>query len=182
MEQIETIFIKGMVCNRCIIALQQALKRKSIPVKSIELGKISVFKTADFSHTLLFTVISSLGFEVLVAKQLKLVESIKESAARYISAYENKLKLSELLSMELNMNYDQLSSIFSNQVGMTLERYILHQKIEKVKFLLTDTKASVTDISYRTNYSSVHHLSRQFKEITGHTPSQYREMNREKKI
>ncbi len=182
MEQIEIILVKGMVCNRCIIALRQAIEDKGMRVNSIELGKISVFKTADFSHSLLCTEISTLGFQILVKKQVKVVERIKESVERYVSSTENKLKFSKLLSGELNMNFDQLSGIFSNQEGMTLEHYIIHQKIEKVKRLLSSTETSVTDISYQANYSSVHHLSRQFKEIIGLNPSQYREIAQQKKI
>ncbi|PBQ30943.1 AraC family transcriptional regulator [Sphingobacteriaceae bacterium] len=181
MEQVETISVKGMVCSRCIITLKQAITDKGMRVASIELGKISVYKTADFSYCTLTTLISILGFEILLDKQVKIIERIKESVVRYVSSAENKQKFSEVLSDELNMNFDQLSGIFSSREGMTLEHYIIKQKIEKVKGLLTSTEDSVTDISYQVNYSSVQHLSRQFKEIIGVNPSRYRELAQQKR-
>lgn len=182
MEQLETILIKGMVCYRCIITLKQSIEEMGIPVKSAELGKISVYKTSNFSYCNLQTLISSLGFEILKEKQVKLVEQIKKCVEHYLSGPDNKRKFSEFLSNELNTNYDQLSSAFSERQGLTLEHYIILQKIEKVKRQLSETKTTVTEISFHTNYSSVHHLSRQFKEITGLNPSQYRVLSHQKKI
>lgn len=182
MEQLETILIKGMVCHRCIITLKERIESMGVNLESIELGKIRIYKNTELPYSKLYAAISSLGFEILKEKQVKLVENIKSHVEYYLSTSENKLKFSEFLSDKLNMNYDQLSGIFSEREGITLEHYIIHQKIEKVKRQLSDTEITVTEISFRNNYSSVHHLSHQFKEITGLNPSQYREVSHQKKI
>jgi AraC family transcriptional regulator len=176
MEQVETITVKGMVCCRCVLTIKQAFNQHGLQLKAIELGKLTVIVDGGYSYSLLCNILLSLGFEILVDKPTKTVEDIKSTVERYLAS-EKELRFSELVSRQLGMNYDQLSSVFSSREGITLEQYLIRKKIERVKHMLATTLFTLTDISYRNKYNSVHHLSRQFKEITGSNPTEYRKNN-----
>jgi AraC family transcriptional regulator len=175
MEQLTEILIKGMVCNRCITILRDALENKGVPVHGIVLGKIKILKKPGMSMDEIGSTIKCLGFEILVEKQVRMVEAVKElvrtalSTSRYTS-----ISFSQLIGEGVKTSYDTVSAVFSASEGMTLEHYIINQKIELVKSMLKETDLSLTEISYRANYSSVHYLSKQFKSVAGINPSEYR--------
>lgn len=170
-----TLMIKGMVCNRCITAVKNALEQKGIRVFYIALGKVEFVEIPGQPISEIRETINCLGFEILADKQEKIVENIKQLVNEVLSGNQfSSIKFSSLVSEKTRSNYDSVSSIFSAKEGVTLEHYIINQKIIRVKKLLEETDMSLSDISFQTNYSSVQHLSRQFKEKEGVNPSQYR--------
>jgi AraC family transcriptional regulator len=175
MDNTATITVKGMVCNRCILSIKAALEKIGVQVKDVHLGKVEVYKTPGINMTDVQDAITCLGFEILVDKREKIVDSVKKLVNDVLSLNQyTSIKFSTLISDYTNSNYDTVSSIFSAKEGITLEHYIINQKIERVKKLLLETNLSLTEISFQTNYSSVHHLSKQFKVKQGLNPSEFR--------
>jgi len=123
-----------------------------------------------------------LGFEILEDKKSMLVERIKNAIIELVSKDVNDLKitLSEYLSSKLQMEYKALSKLFSTQESQTIEQYYILQKIEKVKELLVYDELNLSEIAYKMNYSSVAHLSNQFKKVTGLSPSHFKEIKANK--
>ncbi|MGE9311115.1 helix-turn-helix domain-containing protein [Niabella sp. CJ426] len=178
-----TIFIKNMVCNRCIMVVQSELEKLGLKVVDIKLGEVSVENalTAE-EKSQLEKVLSSLGFEVIDDKKARIIEKIKNVIINLVHYQDNDIKtnLSEVLSRELHQDYNYLSHLFSEVEGTTIEKYFIAQKIEKVKELLVYDELSLSEIAFRLNYSSVAYLSNQFKKTTGLTPSYFKQI-REKK-
>jgi AraC family transcriptional regulator len=175
MDNTETISVRGMVCNRCILSIKEALDKIGVRVKDVHLGKVGVYKTAELNMTEVRDALTCLGFEILVDREAKLVETVKEIVRKSLNANQYaSFKFSAIISARTKKNYDTVSAVFSGREGITVEHYIINQKIERVKHLLATTDLSLTDISYLANYSSVHHLSKQFKEIEGTNASYYR--------
>jgi AraC-like DNA-binding protein len=180
-----TIHIKNMVCNRCIRVVNEELAELGFTIEDIELGEVTLKEEIDdqalerIRQTLVNT-----GFELIDDKKSRLINKIKTLIIEYIHHDREKpeyLNLSDLLSAELDYDYSYLSNLFSSVEGLSIERYLILQKIEKVKELLVYDELSLSEISYQLGYSSVQHLSRQFKEITGLTPSYYRKIGQKKR-
>ena len=175
MDEIATITVKGMVCSRCVDALRTALNKTGAKVREVYLGAVEVFRTPSFNAESVRETVACLGFELIVDRRERLVERVKElvnevlSESRYAS-----VRFSDLVSERTGSSYDTVSGIFSAKEGITIGHYIINRKIERVKRLLESTDRSLTDISYETSFSSVHHLSKQFKEKEGVNPTQYR--------
>jgi AraC family transcriptional regulator len=175
MAEVAEISIKGMVCNRCISTLKTALETKGALVQSISLGKITLLKSSISSIEVIEETLRCLGFEILVEKQTRLIATVKELVSTVLMTNRySSISFSGLISENVKMSYDTVSAIFSAAEGITLEHYIINQKIELVKKMLNETDLNLTEISYRTNYSSVHYLSKQFKAVAGLNPSEYR--------
>jgi AraC-like DNA-binding protein len=178
-----TIFIKNMVCNRCIMVVQSELEKLGLKVVDIKLGEVSVENelTAEQKNQL-EKKLSSFGFEVIDDKKARIIEKIKNVIINLVHYQDNDIKtnLSEVLSKELHQDYNYLSHLFSEVEGTTIEKYFIAQKIEKVKELLVYDELSLSEIAFRLNYSSVAYLSNQFKKTTGLTPSYFKQI-REKK-
>jgi AraC family transcriptional regulator len=174
------LYIKNMVCDRCIMVVRQQLEHLQLDYKNIQLGQVELAK--DPSQKKLDELRSSLidaGFELLDDKKAKLVEQIKNTIISLIQGYEEEefnKKLSAILVEKLQTDYHYLTSLFSAVEGITIEKYAIMQRIEKVKELLMYDELSLSEISYQLNYSSVQHLSQQFKKITGLTPSQFKKL------
>jgi AraC-like DNA-binding protein len=185
MEDRQTFFIKGMVCNRCITVLKSALEELHLKVEDISLGKVTVSGLSNLKSTdQLEDPLATLGFELIGDRDQKLVEQIKtiiDKGFKIQLETGDKMKFSTLLSEQLNMSYDSLSAAFSKMTGNTLESYIIGKRIDKIKEFLVYTDLSLTEIAYLTAYSSIFHLSRQFKEQTSFNPSHYRKIKEEKK-
>lgn len=166
-----------MVCNHCVEAVRHALKGLGLTVRSVELGRAEIEGTPD--STMMREIVECLeqsGFELISDPTKDLVETIKREIIMMVRSDEpSHLKLSDYLSQKLNRDFRSLSRTFSETEGRTIETYLILQKTERVKELLLDGELTVSEIAYRTGYSSVAHLSRQFKAITGMTPSQFRE-------
>jgi AraC family transcriptional regulator len=167
-----------MVCNRCISQLQNALEQHDLNVNEVALGKVGLSLTGDnFDENIFSNIVISLGFSLGVNKNNRVVEQVKSVVRNYfneLDPLETKLRYSDLLANTLNMSYDNISSIFTAHEKITIENYIIDYRLGLVKNLLSETDLSLTEIAYRIGFSSIHHLSKQFKEVTGITPSGYR--------
>lgn len=173
-----TLAIKNMVCDRCIMTVQRVLEDLGYEVLDISLGKAKLDKAlkeeeVDRIHKKL----QEFGFELIQKDSPALVEKIKSHLIRYrdqLEENENTVKLSTFLSDNLHHNYSYLSSLFSKQEGVTIEQYLIRLKIERVKELLSYQDMTLSEIAWKLNYSSVQYLSNQFKNITGETVSCFR--------
>ncbi len=176
------IVIKNMVCPRCITAVHQVFTERKLSVLSIELGKVIIPNALDKSQKEdLREQLSALGFELLDDKQVQLINSIKSIIVQEIH-YETEVRtinFSTLLSEKLSYDYTYLSRLFSSVEGRTIEKFILLQKIERVKELLTYKEMTLSEISLQMNYSSSAHLSTQFKKVTGLTPSAFKKLRKQ---
>lgn len=182
MEDCQTLAIKGMVCNRCITVLTSALEAFELIVKDVHLGKITVCGLSKLKNLSdLESQLASLGFEVLQNRDEKLVDRIKAIVRTTLQAQSQlltKVKFSKILSEQLHGSYDSLSAVFAKTEGITLESFIIIQRLDKIKECIVHTELPLTQIAYLNGYSSVFHLSRQFKHHTGITPSHFRRLNR----
>ena len=179
-----TIFIRNMVCNRCIMVVQDTLNKLDIPATSIKLGEVELEKALSAEEkSKLAESLTKLGFELIDDKKSRMIEKIKTIIIRLVHHQENdaKANLSDMLSKELHHDYPYLSNLFSDVEGTTIEKYFIAQKIEKVKELLVYDELSLSEIAFRLNYSSVAHLSSQFKKITGLTPSHFKQIREDKR-
>lgn len=181
------IYVKNMVCERCCLVIENALKQLHLQYKTVALGEI------DFSdyyrehlpiekQTLLSEQLLALGFSLLDDKKSKLVDNIKRLCLLYIADIETPVKhvLSAYLSTTLQREYNYLSNLFTSVEGTTIEQYYIRLRVEKVKELLLYNEMSLSEIAFQLGYSSVAHLSGQFKKITGLTPSYFRSLKNQK--
>ncbi|NIG53473.1 AraC family transcriptional regulator [Chitinophaga sp. Cy-1792] len=178
-EATTELFVKNMVCPRCIKVVTSILEDKGLTVKKMELGKATIAGkiNADQLNELI-PALQHEGFLLIDDKKQQLVAAIKSiivDTVHYSDLDELKENFSTLLSTRLQKDYHLLSSLFSELEGTTIEQYIIQQKIERVKELLRYNELSLSEISYQLGYSSVAHLSAQFKKVTGMTPSQFRQ-------
>ncbi len=173
------LHIKNMVCNRCIMVVTSELEKLGHALVSVELGKI-VFKN-DLSKSdklIIGQKLQSYGFEILDDANSKTIEKIKTLLIDLVHYKNNllKLTLSDYLSQELHQDYSKLSNLFSNVEGISIERYFIHLKIEKVKEFIVYDELTLSEIAAVLNYSSVAHLSNQFKKVTGFSPSYFKKL------
>lgn len=172
-----TLHIKNMVCNRCKIVVAQELGKLGYKPAKVELGEVALEEdelTAD-QLSKIDSALAAVGFERIDDKKGRLVETIKNKVISKIHSGEvanRKFNWSDLLADELHYDYTYLSSLFSSVEGITLEQYIIRQKIERAKELLFYDELNLSEIAIKLGYSSVAHLSSQFKKITGLTPSE----------
>ena len=173
------LYIKNMVCDRCRMAVEQILRRNDLAFDHIELGKVYLHETptADrLSH--LRHDLEQVGFELIDDQRSVLVEQIRTAVLDYVGdrALMEKWKLSAYLSDRLAKSYTLLSSAFSAARGMTIERFFILQKVERAKELLIYDELTMSEIAFRLNYSSPAHLSGQFKQVTGLSPSEFKRL------
>lgn len=175
------IYIKNMVCQRCIISVENIFKKLNIPYTFIKLGEVQ-FDTEQkhINFKELEKELKAVGFELISDKKNKIINQIKEEIINYIHYtpdFKRKLNFSDYLVKKTGHGYSYLSKLFSSVESQTIEKYIILQKIEKVKELLSYKELSLSEISYELEYSSVQHLSSQFKKITGFTPTEFKKSN-----
>lgn len=175
-----TIYIKNMVCNRCIRVVTEDLEKLGITIDSIELGKAVI--SGDLSEEVLMQiekVLLSSGFELINDRQHQIIEQVKTIIIECIHHDKSKpesVNLSDFLEQQVRVNYFSLSKLFSSVEGITIEKYAILQKIERVKELLVYDELSLGEIAFDLGYSSVAHLSGQFKQVTGLTPTAFKKM------
>lgn len=174
------LHIKNMVCKRCIKVVKDELEELGIVVEAIELGKVSIQSPLNKAkHLAIKSVLHANGFELIDDKRSKIIDRIKTLVIEIIH-YDKELSpsitVSDFISTELGYDYSYLSNLFSSMEGITIEKYVIHQKIEKVKELLVYDELSLNEISFQLGYSSVQHLSSQFKKITGLTPTYFKKL------
>ena len=167
-----------MVCDRCILMVKQRLSALSLEYCKVELGEIELtYPLSEEQFLTLKNDLLQIGFELLDDKKASLVTQIRSTIIKYIHCDDNaemNKKLSALLTEKMGADYNYLSSLFSSTEGITIEKYAILQRIERVKELLKYNELSLNQIADKLDYSSVQHLSLQFKKVTGITPSQYK--------
>lgn len=173
-----------MVCNRCILVVKQELDKLHIQSSSITLGEVQT--VAELQKELIDQLsvnLATLGFELLNDSKQQLIEKIKNIIIQQVhySNEEKHANYSDILANATHKDYSYLSSLFSEVEGITIEKYIINQKIEKVKELIIYDELTLSEISYKLGYSSVGHLSNQFKKVTGLTPSHFKEIGRNRR-
>lgn len=166
-----------MVCNRCILAVRQELEKVGLTPKDVRFGEVelseapSVIQMQQLSNRL-----DELGFEVLDDQRQKEIEKIKNYLIEKVQSglIEEHFSLSAFLGSALSKDYSQVSRLFSEVEGITIEQFFILQKIEKVKEWIAYDELTLSEITWKLGYSSVAHLSAQFKKVTGMTPTDFK--------
>lgn len=169
-----------MVCHRCKMVVKSELEKLGLHPVTVALGEVALEekKLSTQQINALSAVLKSLGFGLIDDKQSKLIEQIKTFIIETIH-YSDEVpekKFSELLTRHLHHDYSYISNLFSGVEGITIEQYIINQRIEKAKELLLYKELSLSQVALQLGYSSTAHLSSQFKKITGLTPTQFKQL------
>lgn len=180
-----TLHIKNMVCNRCIKVVKDEFEKLHLAIEEIELGKVRISSIPNEAEiSVIRNVLNENGFELIDDKKSKLIDSIKTLVIEKVHHANDALESinsSDYIARKIGYDYSYLSNLFSSVEGITIEKYIIHQKVEKAKELLVYNELSLSEISFQLGYSSVQHLSNQFKKITGLTPSHFRKLKENKR-
>lgn len=173
------LLIKNMVCQRCILTVETILKDLNVPFSKVVLGEVHLVDDLNASRLKeVDKAFVKLGFELIETRVNKIIEDIKKIVLEYIQEGipDKKRRLSSFITSTLHYDYSYLSDLFSSIEGFTIEKYFIIQRIEKVKELIVYDQLSLTEIAYQTGYSSVHHLSSQFKKETGINASHFKKI------
>lgn len=173
-----------MVCIRCKMVVKSELERLGLNYTSLDLGEVEF--NGDFSpelRTKLDTALKKSGLELMDSRKSILIEKIKIIIIELIhySDYPLKINLSDFLTSKLNYDYTYLANLFSEVQGITIEHFFIYHKIERVKELLVYDELNLKEIAFKLHYSSVAHLSNQFKKITGLTPSHFKKLKHKRR-
>jgi AraC-like DNA-binding protein len=171
------LYIKNMVCRRCKLSVAAVMEKAGLHPLSVELGEVLLpdEPVTGEQYKLLETGLKEIGFELLDDKKSRIIEQIKTFIVEQVHYTESSPhKFSDRLSRKLHHDYSYLSNLFSQVEGITIEQYMINQKTERVKELLSYGEMSVNEIAFAMDYSSVAHLSNQFKKTTGLTPTQFK--------
>lgn len=175
-----TVYIKNMVCNRCIRVVAEEFEKLGLNIKSISLGEVKIEGELDRNMTdKIRSVLDENGFELIEDRKMKIIEQIKLQVIELIRDEEKiagRINISEYLSEKINADYHYLSTLFSSVENITIEHYFILQKIERAKELLKYGELTLSEIAFRLGYSSVAHLSAQFKKVTGMNANQFKSM------
>jgi YesN/AraC family two-component response regulator len=173
------LYIKNMVCIRCIMVVKSELEKLGLHYSSVDLCEAEIIEDiSPGQRERLAIALKKTGLELMRDKNKILVERMKAVIIDLVHNTDDQIKinLSDYLSKKLNYNYTYLGNLFSEAKGITIEKYYLAHKIEKVKELLVYDELNITEIAWKLHYSSVAHLSNQFKKMTGLTPSQFKSL------
>lgn len=173
-----------MVCIRCKMVVKEELKRLGLHYVSVELGEVEIMEDISVEqHDQFRAALLRSGLELMDDKKSVLIQKIKNVIVELVHYSEEPLTInfSDHLSQKLNHNYTYLANLFSEVQGTTIEQFIIAHKIERVKELLVYNELNLTEIAYLMHYSSVAHLSAQFKKVTGLTPSHFKQL-RDKRL
>jgi AraC family transcriptional regulator len=178
------LHIKGMVCQRCITTIHDELTAIGMLPTRVSLGEVEFRKEEKVPETsTIEQVLKRHGFSLVEDRNKKIVGEVKQLVSKTYGGdfdFPYEFRFSSMIARHLNKDYDTISSIFSSLEGITLERYIISFRIEKVKELLVYSSLSLEDIAFRLGFSSAPHLSRQFKTVTGINPSHFRKIRQMK--
>ena len=178
------LYIKNMVCNRCIKAVTQILSNLHIEHGRVLLGEVHLLSPLSVTHqTALTDKLLEEGFELIDDKKTRVIEQVKKLIIQRVGQpfNDDNENLSAYLTQHLHLDYSYLSHLYSDVEGTTIEKYYIAQKIEKAKELLVYGEQSLSQIAFDLGYSSVQHLSNQFKKITGLTPSHFKKIGAAKR-
>lgn len=170
-----TLYIKNMVCNRCKTMVLHLFKEYGFEVESIELGQVSIKENNINKFSELEIALKENGFEVIKDETEVLIEELKIKLIEKLE-HQEVSNLSIFLSRTFNKSYSIISKIFSQHEDITLEKYLIHLKIEKVKECIQLGELNFSEIAYNLNYASSSHLARQFKNITGTSMTEYKRL------
>ncbi len=181
----ELLYIKNMVYTSCKLFLKEKFEDLGLIVKEISLGKVHIIHPKKrISHEAITSMLSHYGFELVHSREDRIIEEIKIAVielVHHLNNVDSIVRKSDYLVEKMGLSYQYLSKIFSEHEHHTLEKYIILQKIERIKHLLDSEEFTLSEIAYRMDYSSVQYLSNQFKSITGMTVSEYKESDRSSK-
>ncbi|SNT18129.1 Helix-turn-helix domain-containing protein [Ekhidna lutea] len=176
--EITQLHIKNMVCPRCIMVVKQAFDQIGVEPLSVELGEVKLNdELTTEQQKRLDDLLQKNGFERIDDKKVRLQEKIKTliiDTIHHKDPYDTHIQWSAFLADQLHYDYNYLSGLFSSMAGITLEQYIIRQKMEKVKEFLFYDELSVKEIAYKMGFSSVAHLSNQFKKVIGMSPTEFK--------
>lgn len=178
------LYIKNMVCNRCVMVVEQILNRLAIPFHNVQLGEVDIEKElTTVQEAALDDQLHAVGFSLIDDRKQRMIEQIKNLVVKMVhqNAETPRQNFSDFLSAQLHYDYTYLSNLFSDVEGTTIEQYIIRQKIERAKELLVYDEMTLSEIADQMGYSSVAHLSSQFKKVTGLTPSHFRQIRENKR-
>lgn len=173
------LFFKNMVSNRCKMHVQSELEKLGLHYSSLNLGEVEIDENiTEEQKVRLNAGLKKVGIELIEDKKTILIEKIKTIIIELIHYSDKQIQknFSLYLSEKLNYNYTYLANLFSENQGITIEHFLLTHRIERAKELLIYDELNITEIADRLYYSSVAHLSTQFKKITGLTPSEYKHL------
>ena len=173
------IFVKNMVCPRCIMSVEDILSKNNFAVDYVRLGEVSLIKNLTKEQLAkLEKDLNDVGFEILDNQKRQLIEQIKSLLIQKVQQgnIEEHLSIFKFLTENIFKDYSSLTKLFSEVEGITIEQFFILQKIEKIKEWLTYNELSLSEIAYKLGYSSVAHLSGQFKKLTGMTPTQFKKL------
>ncbi len=174
-----------MVCLRCIMIVKDELAKIGLTKTAVSLGEASVYEEiSDIQHDTFRDAILKYDLELMDSKKCMLIERVKNVITEYVYKTETQLSVnfSDFLSQKLDYDYTYLSNLFSEVQGISIERYTITLKIERAKELLVYNELNLTEIADKLNYSSVSHLSMQFKKITGFTPTYFKQLKEKKRV
>ena len=184
MPKIKTkkIYVKHMVCERCIRVVREELQKFGLDVRTVELGEVEVVQSPRSNDiNSIKKILEQNGFELIEDKNAKTIEAVKTAIIQLVHHNHDtepmKLKYSEYITQKIGKDYHSISALFSSVENVTIEQYIIKQKIERVKELLKYDERSLSQIAEFMDYSSVQHLSNQFKSVTGFTPGSFKKLN-----
>ncbi len=178
------LYIKNMVCDRCKMVVKAELEKAGLHPQQVELGEVTLDRELGSAEKEeIGRQLEALGFELIDDRKSRLIEKTKTLIIERVHRHDGNLKenLSDYLSHQLGHDYKYISNLFSEIEGTTIEKYFIAQKTERVKELLVYDELSLSEIAFRLNYSSVAHLSAQFKKVTGLTPSHFKDLRSNKR-
>jgi len=179
------LYIKYMVSLRCKMVVKEELRKLGLHFIIIDLGEIEIMEELSAAdHEQLKIGLRRSGLELMDDRKAVLIEKIKNVIIQMIHYMDELpiIKYSEYISQQLNYDYTYLSNVFSEVKGITIQQFIISHKIEKIKELILYNELNLTEISYKMQYSSVAHLSNQFKKVTGMTPTHYKNLKNKSRI
>jgi AraC-like DNA-binding protein len=182
-EPVRKLFIKNMVCDRCSMVVRQELEKIGMKPLHVALGEVTLpeVPSAESLHRISDS-LSSVGFSLIDDKKSLIIEQVKNAIIDIVHRGKPLgTNLSDHLSQLVGRDYSYLSNLFSEVEGTTIEQFFIHQKIEKAKELLVYGELTLSQIASELGYSSVAHLSNQFKKVTGLTPSHFKKVKENKR-
>jgi AraC family transcriptional regulator len=182
----KTLYIKNMVCGRCIKAVTVILNEMQIEYEEVLLGEVKIKQELpEAARHELALKLKEEGFELIDDRKSRTISAIKKIILEHVQKLDynrEKIHLSDYLSRELNADYSHLSSLFSSVEGQTIENFLIAQKVERAKELLVYDELSLSEIAHKLGYSSTAHLSNQFKKVTGLTPTHFKSVGAQKRL
>jgi len=173
-----------MVSNRCKMVVKEVLKELGLHFIVVDLGEVELMESLTLDQRIeLKKILQESGLELMDDKKAVLIEKIKNAIVEMVHHTNELIKVnfSDFLSQKLNLDYTYLANLFSEVQGTTIEQFIISHKIERIKELIIYGELNITEIAWKMNYSSVAHLSNQFKKMTGLTPSHFKQLKEKRR-